>query len=116
MMAFELQSCRKMDTLILIIIVLAIPFNIALLVWNFRRANNLLEDWAARNDYRIIHKEYRWFRRGPFFWFTGRGQIVFRIEVADREGLQQNAFVRVGGFFLGMLSNNVEVSWDRHRR
>ncbi len=105
-----------MEGFSVIILIVAIPLSIALLVWHYRRANILLEGWAARNDYHIIHKEYRWIRRGPFFWVTGRGQVVFRIEVADREGLRQSAFVRVGGLFLGMLSNNVEVSWDRHRR
>ena len=105
-----------MKDLIVIIFIVAVPISIALLVWNFRRANTLLEDWAARNGYHIIHREYRWFRRGPFFWFTNDGQMVFRIEVIDHEGQKQGAFVRVGGFFLGMLSSNVEVSWDRHRR
>ena len=105
-----------MEGYLLIIIVLAVPINIAFTVWHYRRANNLLEDWAARNDYCIIHKEYRWFCRGPFFWFTSNGQIVFRIEVVDSDDQRQDAFVRVGSYWLGMWSKNMEVSWDRHRR
>ena len=105
-----------MEDYLLIIIILAVPFNIVFIVWHYRRANNLLEDWAARNDYHIIHREYRRIRRGPFSWSTGIGRVVFRIEVVDSDGLRQSAFVRVGSYMWGIWSNNVEVSWDRHRR
>ena len=97
---------------VILIFIIFIAAAFALWCWHYRRANTLLEEWAARNDYHIVSREYRWFRRGRFFWFTGRGQIVFHVEIVDSEGLLRSGLVRVGGFFLGMMSNNVEVAWD----
>jgi len=44
--------------------------------WHFGRSSSLLHEWAAKNDYRITHKEYRYFFKGPFFWISTSGQAV----------------------------------------
>ena len=87
-------------------------FVVVLIVWHFSRSRSLLEQWAQKNGFRIIHQEYRTFFRGPFFWTTSKGQTVYYVAVEDREGNRRNGWVRCGGWFLGLLSDKVDVRWE----
>jgi hypothetical protein len=80
--------------------------------WHFGRSGSLLRQWAARNDYRIIRKEYRSFFKGPFFWTSTKGQVVYYVVVEDSAGASRSGWVRCGGWWFGLLSDNVEVRWD----
>jgi hypothetical protein len=91
-----------------VIVVLAILS----MVWRFRRADSLLLQWADRHGYRIINQEYRSFLKGPFFWTSSKGQMVYYVTVKDSEGNIRRGWVRCGGWFIGMLSDHVDVSWD----
>ncbi len=96
--------------------VLAVFFVLGLVVlviyWHYSRSNTLLEEWARRHGLRIISSEYRYFFRGPFFWTPSKGQTVYRVTVADDQGHERRGWVRCGGWFLGLLSDKVEVRWD----
>ncbi len=82
--------------------------------WHFRRSESLLEEWARRNGFQIISREYRNFFRGPFFWTTGRHQTVYYVVVEDQQGNKRRGWVRCGGFFLGLFSDHVDVRWEDH--
>jgi hypothetical protein len=82
------------------------------MVWHFRRSGSLLQQWADQNGYRLIEQEYRTFLRGPFFMTTSKGQTVYYVTVEDKEGRRRKGWVRCGGWFLGLFSDNVEVLWD----
>ncbi len=82
------------------------------IVWHFSRSSDLLHQWAERHGYRIVQQEYRNFFKGPFFWTSSKGQTVYYVTVEDRAGHRRNGWVRCGGWFLGLLSNDVEVRWD----
>ncbi|MCU0491544.1 MAG: hypothetical protein MUD01_08150 [Chloroflexaceae bacterium] len=80
--------------------------------WTYSRSSSMLEEWAAANNLTILSSERRYMRRGPFFWSTSRGQEVFYVRLRDSSGMQRAAYVRVGGWFLGLMSDNVEVRWE----
>jgi hypothetical protein len=40
--------------------------------WCHTRSSALLQAWADANGYRILHQQYRFLMRGPFFFTTGR--------------------------------------------
>ena len=102
-----------MDSLFLIPVAIGLLAVVGLSVaWHYGRSSALLEGWAQRHGYRIVAKEYRTFFRGPFFWTTGKGQTVYYVTVEDQHGQLHNGFVRCGGWFLGLLSDHVEVRWD----
>jgi hypothetical protein len=82
------------------------------IVWHFSRAASLLRQWAEENGYCVVHSEYRYFFRGPFFWTTSNGQAVYRVTVEDSEGSLRNGWVRCGGWLLGLFSDHVEARWD----
>jgi hypothetical protein len=82
------------------------------LVWHFGRSGALLNQWAADNGYRIIRQEYRTFFKGPFFWTSTKGQTVYYVVVEGAGGNRRRGWVRCGGWWLGLLSDNVEVRWD----
>jgi hypothetical protein len=82
------------------------------LVWHFGRSSSLLHQWAARNGYHLIRQEYRTFFKGPFFWTSTKGQTVYYVVVEDARGNKRSGWVRCGGWWLGLLSDNVEVRWD----
>ncbi len=97
-------------------LVLLIPVFVALVVlsltWHFGRSQSLLDMWAAENGYHIIRKEYRNFFRGPFYWTTSKGQTVYYVTVQDKAGRRRSGWVRCGGWWLGLLTDYVEVRWD----
>ena len=95
--------------LLVMFVVIAVPVT---LIWHYTRAASILERWAARNGYRIVQKEIRHFRRGPYFFTTSSGQQVYRVIVEDRDGYIRQGYVRCGGFFLGMLSDRADAQWD----
>lgn len=84
---------------------------IALLSWSWDKSERMLREWAATNGYRVVDFERRWLRQGPFFVFSSKNQTVFYVTLADRESHVRHAYVRCGGWFLGMLSDQVNVEW-----
>lgn len=88
---------------------------VGLVVWInvllYKRARQLVYGWAAQGGLQILEMEQRWFRRGPFFWRTSKGQVVFYVTVRDKAE-KRYAYVKCGGFWLGMFSERIEVSWD----
>jgi hypothetical protein len=102
-----------MDPLLPILLIAGVAaFGGLMLWWHFSRSASLLDRWAERNGYRVLDREYRSFFKGPFFWTTSEGQTVYHVTVEDKEGRRRTGWVRCGGWFLGLLSDNVEVRWD----
>jgi hypothetical protein len=82
-------------------------------IWHYTRAASILEKWAYNHRLRILRREYRYFFRGPFTWFTGKSQVVYYVTVENRNGEVRTAWVRCGGYFLGLWSDHVDVEWER---
>ena len=80
--------------------------------WWFRSSYTLLDNWAAQNGHTILAKELRMIRRGPFFWTSSNGQRVFYVTVRTSGGDTRRGWVRLGGFFFGLLSEHVDVRWE----
>jgi hypothetical protein len=80
--------------------------------WHFSRSRNMVQQWARDNGMELIEAERRFLRRGTYWWRTGKGQEVFRITVRDSSGQVRRGYARVGGWFMGMLSDQVNVEWD----
>ena len=81
-------------------------------VWYYSRANHLLQDWARHNGLQILHKQMRFLRRGPFLFRSTTRHVVFYVAVADRGGRTRHAWVRCGGWLIGLLSDRVTVEWQ----
>ncbi len=81
----------------------------------YTRANDLLRRWAEQNGYQIIHSEHRYLHRGPFFWTTSRNQVVMYVQVVDAQGYQRGGYVRLGSWWWGLFSNQVEVRWEEEQ-
>lgn len=78
----------------------------------YGRSEALLKEWAEENELDIVTRQRRFFRRGPFLFTTSQGQDVYRVTVVDADGILRAGWVRCGGFFKGMFSDNVDVRWD----
>lgn len=98
-----------------LIVVAIFAFAIFSMVWHFKRGQTLVERWAARNGFRLISTEYRWIRRGPFWWRTSKGQSVYHVEVCDGNGEYRSGYVRVGSWIGGLFTDVADVKWDRPR-
>jgi hypothetical protein len=93
--------------------VLAVVVAIALCIaWTVGRSREILDSWAAANGYTILGAERRYLRRGPFFLRSGEGHEVFHVALRDPGGRTRRGFVRVGGWWTGLLSDKVVVEWD----
>jgi hypothetical protein len=80
--------------------------------WHFRRSRSVLDQWAEKNGFEILHSEYRHLFKGPFTLWSSKDQTVYRVRVRDREGTERSGWVRCGGWFLGLMSDRIEVKWD----
>lgn len=102
-----------MDVWFPLVIFIMFAVVIASLVWQTARSRELLDGWAQREGLQLLQVERRYMRRGPFFWSTSKGQEVFFVQVLDsRSGQVRPAWVRVGGWWRGLLSDQVDVRWD----
>ena len=110
--ARQTKGDNEMEGMAPLFIILFIVFVIGAMKWHYSRAERILENWARDNCYEILSKEYRWFRRGPYFWFTSRAQEVFYVTVRSQDGKVRRGWVLCGGWFLGMLSGAADVEWD----
>src|SRR5262245_14678068 len=82
------------------------------IAWHFGRSRSLLDRWAAEHGYEVLRAEYRSFFKGPFFWNSSKGQTVYRVTIEDEDGRVLSGWVRCGGWWLGLMSDHVEVRWD----
>jgi hypothetical protein len=80
--------------------------------WNVSRSRTLLQGWAAKSGFEILQSEFRFVRRGPFFWTSSKGQTVYYVRVQDGQGQVRSGWVRCGGWWLGLWSDRTEVRWD----
>lgn len=94
-----------------IVILGVIVFGALLFYGPLTRSRRMLDQWAANNGYRITSAEYRWLRRGPFFW-TSNSQTVYRLTIIDGQGNSRRGWARCGSYFLGLMQNRVEIRWD----
>lgn len=101
-----------MEAAIPLLFVVFIAFAVGMMMWHYSRAGRILEHWAQDNGYEILASEHRWFRRGPFFWWTGKGQEVYYVTIRTPDGQLRQGWVRCGSWLLGVLQDQAEVRWD----
>lgn len=72
-----------------------------------------MRTWVAGSQFEIIDLERRDFFRGPFFWRSGKTQVVFFLVVRDRDGQRREGYVRVGTFWIGALTEeSIQAEWQ----
>ncbi len=80
--------------------------------WQVRRGREMLAVWCADAGVDLLYAHHRFLFRGPFWWSASKGQMVYRISTRDRAGRVRGGYARCGGFWLGVLSEGVDVRWD----
>ena len=95
-----------------LILFAAIVGGIALMAWTFSRARQILEQWAQSNGYQILSSEFRWLRKGPFFWTSSQYQMIYYVTVQTPTGDVRSGWVRCGGFWLGLFTDQAQVRWE----
>ena len=93
-------------------IALFVVFVVGMMIWHYSRAEEIVTRWARENGYEIVSSERRVFRRGPFFFWTSEGQEVYYVTVRTADGQLRRGWLRCGGYFSGLWSDQAEVRWD----
>jgi len=99
----------SMDILVYMIIGLLMIVGIPL---HISRSKAILEQWAKKNGYKILHSEYRFVFRGPFFWNGSNAQTVYYVKVKDKAFNKRSGWVRCGSYWKGLFSDKAEVIWE----
>ena len=102
-----------MEAIVPLLFVLLIIFAVAMMGWNYFRAEDILRRWARNNGFKLLSAERRWFRRGPFFFWTSKSQVVFYVTVRTSDDRIRHGWVRCGSWFLGVLIDQAEARWDK---
>ncbi|MFS8868140.1 hypothetical protein [Synechococcus sp. H65.1] len=69
--------------------VVAVALFLGIFVWEQRRSQELLQQWAAKHGYSIVSREPRYWRLGPFSGSTSmyqRYQRVFYVRIHNPGG------------------------------
>jgi hypothetical protein len=80
-----------------------------------RLARAKIDEWANERGLTVLSCEMSAFGL-PWVLKKSASQSVCRIEVRDPSGTCLRGWIRVGGFFFGLLSDRVEVRWDSSSR
>ena len=64
------------------------------------------------NNYTIVLSQRRLFFTGPFFWNTWNNQAVYYVTIQTADGQTGSGWVRLGGWWRGLYSDDWEVRWD----
>lgn len=99
------------DALVAVAVLAVVALAVAMTALHYTRAQSILEHWAEENGYEILSSERRWFG-GTFWWRKSKGQEVYYVTVRSRDGRTRQGWVRCGGWFLGVLSDEADVEWD----
>jgi hypothetical protein len=91
-----------------VLLAFAVSLGVAYVVERLCRRR--MATWAVENGYELVSAKRSWLS----FRFLRRSgeQRVYEIVLRDAEGREQVAWARVGGYFLGELSNEIDVRWD----
>jgi len=85
---------------------------VALGFWKFWLAKRILKRWAKCNNYEILASEHCWWGKGPFFWTTTVGQVVYYVKLRTSDGQEKQGWVRCGGWLWGVATDEAVVRWD----
>jgi hypothetical protein len=79
-------------------------------IMRWLRSRALVRQWAKANGYELVKITMSWYKVSPFL--ESNRQESYQIRVRDQRGRERCGWAIVGGYFLGFLSNKVEVEWD----
>ncbi|MCC7449359.1 MAG: hypothetical protein IT324_18215 [Anaerolineae bacterium] len=88
-------------------LIIFVGFGIAVW-WSFARGNDLLNQWASRHGFTIVHREYKVFDSDALFQSCSGDQNLYRVTIVDRRGMTKIGWVRCA-----LLGGNIEVKWER---
>ena len=77
-----------------------------------RKALFIIDAWANSKELDIEHCERRYLRTGPFFFMSSKYQRIYYMTVCDRQGRKKTVWLKLGGYFTGMLKEEVEAIWE----
>ena len=80
--------------------------------WQYSKADRMLENWAAQNNYKLLEKENANFGDGPLGRRGAKTYVKYRIRVEDITGKIRTGIAFLGDENVGVLSDKVRVEWD----
>jgi hypothetical protein len=81
-------------------------------VWSRSRSEAIIKKWAVKNGFTVLSSKNYHFVRGPFFLRSDPRQTVYNVTIRDQSGQDRSAWVRCGGWLLGLVSDDIKVMWD----
>ena len=73
-----------------------------------RAAEPALGGWEKRSGYVIVKKQLKRYRRGPFRW-TSNLQVVYRLDLVDKNGRRLGAWACCGSYWGGVYEKPVII-------
>lgn len=80
-------------------------------VYRFSKARRLVREWAETRGVRIVSMHWEVFPSGPVASAAFGKHIVYDVSFVDTDGQSRRCWAKCGGWWLGLLSDTVEVVW-----
>jgi hypothetical protein len=109
--AAHLQPLTPSDWIVLAILLSPIAAQWVWGVLRMRHARRAIRDAVGVEGLHLIAMQQRWFRQGPLFRTTTRGQVVYRLTAQDASGRRRNGWARWGRTWL-LRPDRLELQWD----
>lgn len=81
-------------------------------LWERNESIKRLVSWAEGNQYTIVDAVSRRWADRPGFFSSSMLQMVFHVKLKELGGRERECWVRMGGYFSGLYSRNVDVFWE----
>lgn len=106
---------KNMTPILIIIVLFALvgAFGWWMYKWQYNKADEMLDGWLKQNSYTLVKKEdANPSGTGPGVRYAENTQVIYRIEVKDKDGNNKKGLIKLGSETSGTLSNQIEIVWD----
>lgn len=101
------------------LVVVVIAAVLALYRRGQRREMQMLNQWAERSHFELLHSRERRFLEGtPFSFWTSHRTPNYFVKVRDQQGRERSGWVQLGTVFESIYwggKDKVEVRWEEAR-
>ena len=89
---------------------------LALYRWGQRRAVSMVQRWAEKNRFELLHfRERALFESAPFSFLGSNRTPHYFVRVRDQQGRERHGWIRLGTGLVGIFGagkDKVEAKWD----
>lgn len=104
------------ELFLIIFFIVLFPLQVILLGTLRKPHEKNIEQWAKKENLKILHSEVVDRSQSPFSWFTTNYSFMFyRVRVINEKGSEKSGYLCVAGQMSPFFSEKVRPKWDQEQ-